>query len=94
MSTSVTNVAAGPPPVLANMGFTVLGIVFFCVGIGIACITAFKTMESYRKSGETLSAKAFMELVVGASLTAVFMGGGIYALIRFGGAMFGQIGIG
>ncbi len=94
MNSSVTNLAVGPPPVLANMGFTVLGIVFFCVGIGIACVTAFKTMESYRKSQETLSARAFMELVVGASLAAVFLGSGIFALIRFGGAMFGQIGIG
>jgi hypothetical protein len=82
------------PPILQNMGFAILGVVFFCVGIGIGCVTGGRTMKEFKDAQDTMSVGALKVLVVGGALTAVFLGTGGYGVIRFGGALLSQMGIG
>jgi hypothetical protein len=84
----------GPPPILQNLGFGFLGIVFFCVGIALACVTAVRTLKEYKNANDSWSGGALRVLLFGSVLTAVFLGPSVYGFIRFGGGLVGQMGIG
>jgi hypothetical protein len=76
------------------MGFSVLGVVFFCVGIALACVTAVRTLKEYKNANDSWSGGALRVLAFGGVLTAVFLGPSVYGCIRFGGGLLGQMGIG
>ncbi|SUA31378.1 Uncharacterised protein [Mycolicibacterium fortuitum] len=80
------------PANIQNLGFAILGLVFFIVGIGIGCVTANNTMRAVKNSQDSMSIDAWKTLLAGGALTATFLTPSIYAIIRFGGAALNQFG--
>ena len=81
------------PANVQNLGWAVLGLIFFVVGIGLAAVTAGNTMSRFKNSQDSMSVEAWKALFVGGMLSAIFLGGGIYWIIKFGGATLDQFGL-
>ncbi len=82
----------GAPANVQNLGWAILGLIFFVVGIGLAAVAASNTLSRFKQSQDSMSVEAWKALFIGGALAAIFLGGGIYSVIKFGGAAFGQLG--
>lgn len=82
----------GAPANVQNLGWAILGLIFFVVGIGLAAVAAGNTLKAFKQSQDSMSVEAWKALFVGGALSAIFLGGGIYSIIKFGGAAVGQMG--
>ncbi|QFS94564.1 hypothetical protein FIV07_27715 (plasmid) [Mycobacterium sp. THAF192] len=82
----------GAPANVQNLGWAILGLIFFIVGIGLAAVAAGNTLKAFKQSQDSMSVEAWKALFVGGALSAIFLGGGIYSIIKFGGAAVGQFG--
>lgn len=80
------------PAIVQNLGWAVLGLIFFAVGIGIGAVTAGRTMHHFKQAQDSMSVEAWKSLLVGAMLAAIFLTPSIYSFIRFGGSALNQMG--
>ncbi|MCA2249730.1 hypothetical protein JF729_18295 [Mycobacterium intracellulare] len=80
------------PAIMQNLGWAVLGVVFFAVGIAIAAVTAGRTMQHFKQAQDSMSMEAWKSLLVGATLAAIFLTPSIYSFIRIGGSALNQMG--
>lgn len=81
-------------PVVQSFVWTVVLTAVFVIGGVCAVVTAAKTVGSYTKNNDSLSADAWKTLIVGGLFSAAFLLGGIFALIGFGGRILQGFGLG
>lgn len=80
---------AGVPVVIQTFGWGILASALFIFGIIALIVTGASVIEEF-KDKKGMSVRAWLILFGGGFLTALFLGGGIYGVVR----VMGQVGSG
>ncbi|WP_132827785.1 hypothetical protein [Mycobacteroides abscessus] len=82
------------PPMLQQIGWTVLLSILFAAGVVVVGVMAWKLVEEFKASQDLGSGKFLKILFIGGSIAGLCFGGGVFAVVRLMSAFNAQIGLG
>lgn len=90
----MNGVGAGVPPIIQQIGWTVLLTILFLAGVAVVGVMAMNLVEEYRATQDPRSGKFLKILGWGGFIAALCFGGGVFAVVRLMSAFNQQVGLG